>query len=292
MTTRDKIDLGPFGIWTFDFEWLSASQLRDTAQQLEEQGWPAVWVPELFGREAMSHAAFLLSVTEEMQVVNGIAQIWSRGARWAQAAAVLLADAYPGRHVLGLGFGGDRKPGVRPIDAMVDYLDEMDGRELPAPTPPSAPRRLLAAFGPQMLALARERTGGAHTYKVNVAHTARAREILGSGAFLGVEHAVLFETDAERARTIAREHLAPYLAGAFNVAKFKRLGYSDDDLAGGGSDRFVDDFVFWGHEDAIVAKLRAHHEAGADHVAIQVIGATQPANAMPYWRSLAEAVLT
>jgi probable F420-dependent oxidoreductase len=122
---------------------------------------------------------------------------------------------------------------------------------------------------------------------VNVAHTAQAREILGPDAFLGVEHAVLFETDPERARAVAREHLVPYLATPYNLAKFRRLGYSEEDVTGGGSDRFVDDLVFWGDLETVVDKLRAHVEVGADHV----LGTPPGQTAMPHWRALAEALL-
>jgi probable F420-dependent oxidoreductase len=175
--------------------------------------------------------------------------------------------------------------------AMTAYLDEMDAVTSPNPAPKVRAPRILAAYGPKMLALARDRSAGAHCYKVNVAHTAQSREILGPDAFLGVEHAVLFETDPATARAVARVHLATYLAGPYNVAKFRRLGYSEQDLSDGGSDRFVDDFVFWGDLDAIVRKLQAHVEAGADHVGIQVIGIKPGQTAMPYWRMLAEALL-
>ena len=123
-----------------------------------------------------------------------------------------------------------------------------------------------------MLALARDRAAGALTYHVTVAHTLQAREILGPNAFLGVEHPVLFETDPATARAAAREHLHPYLNTPYNIAKFRRLGYTEEEIAHGGSDRIVDDLVFWGDIDTIVEKLRGHVQAGADHVAIQVIG--------------------
>ncbi len=291
MGSISGLDLGTFGIWTFDFEDQPAALMRESIQELEELGWRAFWIPELLGREAFSHAGYLLSCTERMTVINGIARIWSRGAFWAQGASVLLADAYPGRHVLGLGFGGPGRQGTTPMAAMTAYLDEMDGVTSPNPAPKVKAPRILAAYGPKMLALARDRSAGAHCYKVNVAHTAQSREILGPDAFLGVEHAVLFETDPATARAVARVHLATYLAGPYNVAKFRRLGYSEEDLSDGGSDRFVDDFVFWGDLDAIVRKLQAHVEAGADHVGIQVIGVKPGQTAMPYWRMLAEALL-
>lgn len=292
MSAHAGLDLGTFGVWTFDFEHLPASQMRESIQELEEQGWPAFWIPELLGREAFSHAGFLLASTQRIRIVNGIAQIWSRDAQATAGAGRLLADAHPGRHVLGLGFGGHPRPGTTPMKAMVGYLDDMDTLTTPNPEPDVPGHRILAAYGPKMLALARDRAAGAHTYKVNVAHTVAAREILGADAFLGVEHAVLFESDPTVARAVAREHLDPYLNGPFNVAKFRRLGYAEEDLADGGSDRFVDAFVFWGDEDSIVEKLRGHIQAGADHVGVQVIGIKKGESAMPQWRRLGEALLS
>jgi probable F420-dependent oxidoreductase len=292
MGSIDGLDLGTFGIYTFDFEHQPAAQMRDSMGALEEQGWRAFWFPEVGGREALTHAAFLLSCTERMHIINGIAQIWAREPQRAYGASLLLADAYPGRHVLGLGVGRSR-PGIKPVAAMTGYLDELDALKPPSPAPQAPMRRILAAYGPRMLELARYRSAGAHTYHVNVAHTARAREILGPDAFLGVEHAVLLETDPAKARATARSHLAVYLdpGSTYNLAKFRRLGYSQEDITNGGSDRFVDDFVFWGDLDTIAGKLHAHTEAGADHVGVQVIGVEPGQSAMPYWRMLSDALL-
>lgn len=286
------LELGTFGVWTFDFEDQPAARMRESVQELEEQGWRAFWIPELLGREAFSHAGFLLACTKRIHIINGIAQIWAREARWTVGGSRLLTDAYPNRYVLGLGFGGYDRPGTTPMAAMINYLDDMDALETPNPAPEAPVQRILAAYGPKMLGLARDRAAGAHTYKVNVAHTAQAREILGPDAFLGVEHAVLFESDPDKARAIAREHLDAYLNGKFNIAKFRRLGYTEEDLSNGGSDHFVDDFVFWGDLDTIVEKLRAHVEAGADHVGVQVIGIKPGQSSMPYWRLLGEALLS
>ncbi|WP_253774712.1 TIGR03620 family F420-dependent LLM class oxidoreductase [Goodfellowiella coeruleoviolacea] len=284
------MDLGRFGVWTFDFEDQPAARMRAAIQELEDQGWRAFWIPERDGREAITHAGYLLSCTTRMHVISGIARIWSREARWTHGASLLLADAYPDRHILGLGVSGAR-PGVKPLTAMVDYLDELDALRTPNPAPAAPVRRILAAYGPKMLQLARDRSAGAHTYKVNVAHTAQARQILGPDAFLGVEHAVVFESDATTARAIAREHLHPYLATEYNVAKFRRLGYSAADISHGGSDRLVDDLVFWGDLDTVVEKLHGHLRAGADHVGVQVIGVRPGQSAMPHWRALGEALL-
>jgi probable F420-dependent oxidoreductase len=292
MGAIDGLELGTFGIYTFDFEHQPAAQMRESVQELEERGWRAVWFPEVGGREALTQAGYLLSCTERLHVVNGIAQIFSRGARWTHGASLLLADAYPDRHVLGLGFGGLRRPGVKPLAAMAGYLDELDALQTPGPASKAPVRRILAAYGPKMLALARDRSAGAHTYHVNVAHTAQAREVLGPDAFLGVEHPVLFETDPGKARAIAREHLDPYLNTPYNIAKFRRLGYPEEEIADGGSDRLVDDLVFWGDTDTVIGKLQAHVEAGADHVAVQVLGIEPGGSAMPYWRLLGDALLT
>jgi probable F420-dependent oxidoreductase len=286
----EKMDLGRFGVWTFDFEQQPASVIRESVQELEELGWPAIWIPELTGREALTHAGFLLASTDRITVVNGIARIWSREPRWTQGAARLLADAYPGRHVLGLGFGGETRP--KPVQVMGDYLDAMDAATSPNPEPGTPMRRLLAAYGPKMLALAGDRTAGAHTYHVTVRHTAQAREVLGDGAFLGVEQAVLFESDPATARAIAREHLHVYFTTPYNIAKFLRLGYTEADIDGGlGSDRLVDDLVIWGDLDTIAAKLHLHLDAGADHVGIQVVDTEPGRSAMPRWRELAAALL-
>ncbi|MBT2229297.1 TIGR03620 family F420-dependent LLM class oxidoreductase [Nonomuraea sp. NEAU-A123] len=291
MGAIEGMDVGRFGVWTFDFEDQPASMMRESIQELEELGWPAFWIPERDGREAMTHAGFLLASTERINVINGIARIWSREPRWTQGAALLLADAYPNRHLLGLGFGGGQ-PGAKPLQAMSDYLDEMDAATSANPLPKAPMRRLLAAYGPKMLELARDRSEGAHTYHVTVGHTAQAREVLGDGPFLGVEHAVLFETDPGKAREIAREHLHVYFTTKYNIAKFLRLGYTEADIDGGrGSDRLVDDLVFWGDLDTIVRKLHDHLEAGADHVGIQVLGIQPGQSAMPRWRQLAEALL-
>jgi probable F420-dependent oxidoreductase len=292
MSGIDGLNLGTFGIYTFDFEHQPAAQIRESVRGLEEQGWRALWFPEVGGREALTHAAFLLSCTARMHIINGIAQIWAREPQRAHGASLLLADAYPGRHLLGLGVGRSR-PGIKPVAAMTGYLDKLDALTPPNPAPQAPLHRILAAYGPRMLGLARDRSAGAHTYHVNVTHTAQAREILGPDAFLGVEHAVLFETDPDTARATARKHLRVYLdpGSTYNLAKFRRLGYSEQDISNGGSDRLVDDLVFWGGLDTIVEKLNAHVDNGADHVAVQVIGTEPGQTAIPYWRMLSDALL-
>ncbi|MGI5219331.1 TIGR03620 family F420-dependent LLM class oxidoreductase [Nocardia sp. CA-290969] len=286
------LDLGDFGIYTFDFEFQPAAQIRDSIQALEGQGWQSFWFPELLGRESFSHAGFLLSCTEQIRIVSAIAKIWVRPARWAQSSSVLLSDAYPDRYVVGLGFGGEPKAGTKPLTAMRDYLDEMDSFADPSPAPKSPSRRFLAAYGPKMIELARDRTDGVQVYHSNVEHTARAREVAGPDTFLAVEQTVLFERDPEKARAIAREHMDIYLTSPFNIAKFRRLGYSDEEIGNGGSDRIIDDYVFWGDQDTIVEKLQRHIAAGASHVSIQVIGLDPGESAVGHWQRLADALLS
>ena len=285
----DQVTLGRFGVWTAEFETQPAAEIRRSIRDLEQQGWKALWFPESRGREALSLAGYLLSQTTSMTIVNGIARVWSREAKWTHGGALLLADAYPHRHVLGLGFG-DVRPGLKPMEKLNTYLDELDAQVAGSATPVPI-HRLLAAYGPRMLELARDRSAGAHTYHVNVSHTRIARQLLGPDAFLGVEHAVLFETDPILARGIARAHLSPFLSQRYNLAKFRRLGYTEADVTHGGSDRFVDDLVFWGDLDSIQAGLDGHLHAGADHVAVQVIGIKPGQSAMPHWRALGQALL-
>ncbi|MCZ1007349.1 TIGR03620 family F420-dependent LLM class oxidoreductase [Streptomyces lydicus] len=161
---------------------------------------------------------------------------------------------------------------AKPLAAMRAYLDAMDGAPYDGPRADPAPGRVLAALGPKMLELARDRTDGAHPYFVTPEHTARAREILGSGPLLAPEQAVLLESDPATARALAREHhLRPYLQLPNYTGNLRRLGFGDEDFLGGGSDRLVDAIVAWGDADAIRRRVAEHHEAGADHVAVQPV---------------------
>ena len=289
MSSVDGLDLGTFGIYTFDFEHQPAAQMRESVKALEEQGWQALWFPEVGGREALTHAAFLLSCTERMHIINGIAQIWARDPQRAYGASLLLADAYPGRHVLGLGVGRAR-PEIKPVAAMTGYLDELDALTPPSPAPQAPMHRILAAYGPRMLELARDRSAGAHTYHVNVAHTARAREILGPDRLLAPEQAVVLADDLVRGREIARAHVADYLRLPNYVANLRRLGFGDEELSGAGSARLTDALVVYGDEQRIAARVLEHLRAGADHVCIQVVGQRDEALAVQDWRRLAPAL--
>jgi len=292
------MDIGRVGIWTFQLELLPATAAQETVAELEELGYPAVWIPEAVGREAFTQSGLLLAATQRIVVATGIANIWGRDPMAAAAAQKTLAEAYPGRFLLGLGVShAPLVEGVRghsyekPLSAMRAYLDAMDNALYVAPAPAEEPARVIGALAPKMLKLSAERAAGAHPYFVPPEHTARAREIMGTGPILAPEQAVVLETDASKARAIAREHMATYLALPNYVNNMKRLGFTDEDVAGGASDRLVDAIVAWGDLDTVVARVRAHHDAGADHVCIQVLGADAAAIPHQEWRELAGALL-
>ncbi len=204
-----------------------------------------------------------------------------------------LTGEHPGRFLLGLGVSHaplvERSHQVyrRPLAKMVEYLDQLDAASPPVPKA----ERALAALAPRMLDLARDRTAGAHPYLVTPDHTVLAREVLGPGPLLAPEQKVVLDTDAERARSVGRQHLARYLELPNYTNNLLRIGFSADDIADGGSDRLVDGLVAWGDVDAVGARVRAHHDAGADHVCIQVLLAEAAALPLTEWRRLGEALI-
>ena len=208
---------------------------------------------------------------------SGIASIWARDPMAAALGAMGLAEAHDGRFLLGLGVShapsATRRGHVyeKPVAKMASYLDEMATVSSPIAGPEPAVPVVLAALGPRMLRLAAERTSGAHPYFVPVEHTAFARRTVGEGPFIAPEQAVILETDPERAREVAREHTGIYLALDNYRRNLLRLGWSESDLADGGSDALVDAVVAWGQPQAVAGRVRAHLEAGADHVSIQVL---------------------
>jgi probable F420-dependent oxidoreductase len=233
-----------------------------------------------------------------MAIATGIANIYGRDPVTAAAAQKTLAEAYPGRFLLGLGVSHiplvERIRGHtygKPVAAMRAYLDGMDAAPYRAAPPREKPARVLAALGPRMLQLAAERAHGAHPYFVPPEHTAQARQILGSDRFLAVEQAVVLEPDRAKARAIARSHMSLYLTLPNYVSNLHRLGFSGDDFANGGSDRLVDAIVACGDMAAAIDRVRAHQSAGADHVCIQVLPAEPQALPMRQWRELASALL-
>lgn len=292
------MDLGRVGLWTFYLDQLPATAAQEAAVELEELGYGAVWVPETVAREAMTNAGMLLAGTSRLVVATGIASIWARTAPATAAARATLDEAYPGRFVLGLGVshqpmveGVHHQTYTRPRSAMASYLQAMDEALVLVPPPSRPGRRVLAALGPRMLALAAEATDGAHPYNATPEHTAEARQILGPGKLLCPEQAVVLDGDPTSARAAARAHLSLYLGLPNYAGNWRRLGFGEDDLTGGGSDRLVDAIVAWGDLDALAARVRAHLDAGADHVAVQVVMPALTDDPRAVWRELAPALL-
>lgn len=266
------------GLWLREMgHALSTQRASRLIPQLEDAGCRMLWLPESLGREALSTAATVLGWSERLVVATGIANIWARDAVAAQNGSRTLQEAFPGRFVLGLGISHDRHVTTRghsygsPLTTMGDYLDAMDNAPWVGPGDGTPAPRILAALGPKMLGLARDRASGAHTYLVTAEHTAFAREILGSEAFLAPEQGVVLETDGDRARAIGRQHLAPYLELENYRNSFLRQGFAASDFVDGGSDRFVDSLVAWGDAETVSMQVRQHFRSGANHVAVQVL---------------------
>src|SRR5918995_3865107 len=285
------MDLGRVGIWTFVLDLQPVARARELAAEIEELGYGAIWVPDAVGRDPLVHAALLLGGTRRIAIGTGIAQIYGRDALSMAAGWKTVTEAFPGRFVLGLGVSHQPMvEGLRgqtygpPLTAMREYLERMDTAMYVAAEPTEPPRRVLAALGPKMLALAAERADGAHPYNVPPEHTAGARAILGPEKLLAPEQAVLLETDPAEARRIGREHVAIYRDLPNYMNNLRRFGITDDDIADGGRDRLVDMLVAWGDADAIRARVQAHLDAGADHVAVQVLTRQRGALPLAEWR--------
>jgi probable F420-dependent oxidoreductase len=231
-------------------------------------------------------------------LATGIANLWARDAMSMAAGQKTIAEAFPGRFLLGIGVS--HAPAVegmrghrydKPLATMAAYLDAMDKAVFFAAAPPEPPPRVLAALGPKMLALAATRANGAHPYFVPPEHTAFARQHLGDGPILAPEQAVVLDTDPERARQTARGHMATYLGLPNYTNNLLRMGFTDEDIADGGSDKLVDAIVAWGDVDVIAARVQAHRDAGADHVCVQVIVPDLRAAPVEHWRELAPALI-
>jgi probable F420-dependent oxidoreductase len=290
--------LGRVGAWSFALESLTAAEEREAAAQIESLGYGAIWVPEAVeSREIFSHAGWLLASTERVVVASGIANIWARDPAATANGWRMLSDAYPGRFLLGIGVSHAGSVGrrgheyKRPYSAMRDYLDAMDDAGSTASEPEPSPQMVLAALGPRMLGLAAERTLGAHPYFVPVEHTAFARQRLGPGPVLAVEQTVVLESDPDAARRIARRFAVDYLQTENYARNLRRMGWTDADISGQGSDAMIDAVVAWGDVDRVALRIRQHLDAGADHVCVQVVAEDDLDPCVDELRELAPALL-
>ena len=285
--------LSKLAVWA-GIDCFTAPDAATFARKVETWGYDALWIPEGLGREIFSSAAWLLASTTRLKVATGIANIYARDAFSAAAAQKGLHEQSGGRFVMGLGVSHvPLVEGVRhlkygkPVETMRAYLQAMAGSPYMAPPPTGKPLTILAALGPLMTQLAAEKADGAHPYNSTPEHTAEARHLLGPGKWLCVEQAAILETDATKARAAARQFLAIYLPLPNYVNAWKRMGFTDDDVAGSGSDRLVDAIVAWGDESAIRRRLDLHWQAGADQVCVQAIGPMKGMLSFPDERLLA-----
>jgi probable F420-dependent oxidoreductase len=276
------MDLGRIGIWSVGLRTLERADSIAAAEELENSGFGTIWIP---GRKdgVFERAGELLAATSRIVVATGIVSIWDYAAKQIAVQHHALTKAYPGRFLLGLGVGHGHERTFAELSA---YLDELD--RVPDPVP--ANERVLAALGPRMLKVARDRFLGTHPYNVTVGNTRRARETLGPGVLLAPEQAVILETDAGRARQIARQFLSFYLQAPNYTNNFIRDGFKADDFLNGGSDRLIDALIAWGDPSAIRRRVSDHLSAGADHVAIQVVTAERNSLPIKEWSNLAAAL--
>lgn len=291
------IDIGRVGVWTAVLDAVPSREAQVAAGRLEELGFSTLWIPEAVGRDPFVTATLLLSATSQLRVATGIANIYARDAVTMANTQRSLEEAFPGRFLLGLGVSHAhlvnrvRKHDYsKPYSHMVQYLDDMDTAVFRGVGPQERPATVLAALGPKMLRLAADRAQGAHPYFVPVEHTALARETLGTGPLLAPEQMVVLERDPATARAIARQAMAIYLRAPNYTNNLARLGFDEKDVADGGSDRLVDAIVAWGDVDAAVARVRAHFDAGADHVCLQVLTAEMTEVPEAGWGDLAAAL--
>lgn len=256
-----KPDLGRYGVWT------GGPVTPEQAVEIEKLGYGAVWV----GASPPADLSFvepILEQTETLQIATGIVNIWSAPAETVAESYHRIENAYPGRFLLGIGVGHPEHTQEyrKPYDALVDYLDVLDAATVPTS------RRVIAALGPKVLMLARDRSAGAHPYLTTPEHTAQAREHIGNSVFLAPEHKVVVTGDAEQARELGRKTVGFYLDLSNYVNNWRRLGFTADDVTKPGSDKLIDSVVAYGTAEQIARRLGEHHEVGADHVAVQVLG--------------------
>jgi len=290
--------LGPIGLWTFALDRQPWARAKDVAAEIEAMGWHAIWVPEATNRNALVNATLILGATERSVVATGIAPIHNRDAVASANGQRTLDEAFPGRFLFGLGVSHqwlveDIRGGryTKPLATMRAYLEAMDAAPFSAYAPTTRGRRVIAALGPKMLALSAELADGAHPYLTTPEHTATAREILGPDKILAPDQKLVIETDPAEARRVARMHLAGYLAQPNYQNSFLRQGYTRDDIDNGGSDRFVDSIVAWGTLEQVCARVQAHRDAGASHVAVQLLPRDMGDLPLDEYRRLAEALI-
>ncbi|KAA0118360.1 MAG: F420-dependent oxidoreductase [Mycobacterium sp.] len=256
-----KPDLGRFGVWTFGVP------KPDQVAEIERLGYGAIWIGGS-PKGDLNYVEPLLEATENLQVATGIVNVWTADAEEVAEAYHRVEKAFPGRFLLGIGIGHPEHTEEyrKPYDVLVEYLDALDAQKVPTS------RRVIAALGPKVLKLAAARSAGAHPYLTTPEHTGQARNLIGNTVFLAPEHKVVLTDDVQAAREVGRGSVDFYLNLSNYLNNWRRLGFTEEDIAKPGSDRLIDAVVAHGNATAIAARLREHLDAGADHVTIQVLG--------------------
>ena len=273
------------------------SKAKEAVIELEELGFRCIWVPEAVLREPFASCGVLLEATKKITMATGIASMYARSAATMNAGWKTLTESFGNRFLLGIGASHEhlveklhKTSYDKPYSAMVEYLTAMDSALFFGAAPTVAPRRVLAALGPKMLKLSAEMGIGAHPYFVPVEHTSFARQILGPDALLAPEVAVVFDTNPQTARETARKFMLTYNRLPNYANNLLRLGWKQEDIAGPDkmpSDKMVDAIVAWGTLETITERIKAHLDAGASHVSVQVLVADQLTLPMSQWRELA-----
>jgi probable F420-dependent oxidoreductase len=278
------VDLGKIGVWT-SYRPFGLERAGEAAKLLEQLGYGAWWVG---GSPRAQNVRPVLEATATLVAATGILNVWANEPAETAAAVANIGKDFPGRFMLGIGIGHREATSDyrKPLDAMRSFLDGLDA----SPTPPPRDGRCLAALAPKMLELARDRTAGTHTYFVPVEHTRAARERLGPDKLIATELACVVDTDPVRAKATARDYAKLYLGLRNYVQNLLQFGFTDDDVANGGSDRLIDAIIPQGSAEEIASVVHAHLDAGADHVCLQPLG--EDGIPRKAWTALAKALVT
>src|SRR3954452_7143464 len=262
------------GVWSSALRYGDPAEIAGAAAELESLGYTAMWIPDV-GGDVFGPIGNLLAATTSAIVATGILNLWLHTAEETAEQHAALTAAHERRFLVGIGVG--HRPAIdrliaegtyqQPLARMTAFLDALDAAEVPV----ASQDRALAALGPKMLELAATRSAGAHPYLVTPEHSRIARQALGADALVATEQGVVLETDPQRARSIARDNVQRYMVLPNYTNNWLRLGFTDDDLANGGSDRLIDALVAWGDEATIAKRVQEHRDAGASHVCIQVL---------------------
>ncbi len=282
--------LATTGVWFFT-DALSTPESAEMAARIEYLGYSALWIPDTFGRDPFVNASTLLRATSDLVVATGIANIHMRHPGMMKQGAISLAELSGGRFLLGLGVshaplieGLRHLPYDKPLTTMRTYLEAMEASFYTGPKALEPPLTVLAALGPKMLALAAEKTAGAHPYWTTPDHTAMARDVMGPDPLLCVEQKCVLTTDRTTAHRVTRAQLGIYAELPNYRNNWKRLGFTEEEIADR-APRFLDAVMAWGDEATIAARIQAHYDAGATHVCIQPIDPDGDGS-QPDWRLL------